>query len=127
MTSINLQNLLIQRDDTRDRLLIAWGRVSAELSLPVVSEIEGLAHELDLLTKIHMHAVANGSCPASLVAVLAQITERQKARFNASEPESAVETPELDLREPQSPRPARETKPANPETPALHIAAGDTL
>lgn len=83
MENIDIQKLLIQRDETRDALLLIWGRLSSHLELADVAQFEGLAREYDLLTKIHLQLVETGRVPASLLSYLEEIRARQESRLNA--------------------------------------------
>lgn len=80
MNTLNLQNLLMQQEDAKERILLLWGRICGGLTLDrlIIAEMESLVREYGLLSKIHLHAVANGTVPASLLAVLEEM-EKAKA------------------------------------------------
>lgn len=95
MTTLNLQNLLIQQEDTKERLLVLWGRICGGLALDVTitTELEALAREYSLLSKIHLHAVANGTVPASLLSVLEEMEARKAKQAAETLPDLETENP----------------------------------
>ena len=93
MENIDIQKLLIQRDDTRDALLLVWGRLSADLIRADVAELEGYTREYALLTKIHLQLVETGRAPASLLSYLEENRALQESRLNAVSASTKALTP----------------------------------
>lgn len=117
---MNLEAILTQLDQTRDDLLIAWGRlcVIADLPQEVAAEIEGYARELDILTKLHLHAISDGRVPASLLSILTETQKARKARFNAFSDNTPAETLLDETNANSPPASLRETTFSDPTDPS---------
>lgn len=128
MDLADIQNLLIQIDDTREQLFLEVGRVCGSLSQEDASRLEGFFREFMLLQKMHLHAVSNGTVPASLVAMLAELQKLAEARSAVSEAISAPLSPALDLNASEPPASVRE-EPFSLEssTPPPLPATGDVF